>query len=135
MLMLALWSLLRWERKVGLVALEHIGPNVDSLAADVDRTLRSTCEEVRQQLGPLEIASLPSGERCVVIDDQTPLEALLAASEEESRGLGHSWVGSEHLLLAVIRLAEPPIKDVLDRHGVTYDGVRRTVVDLLQFGS
>jgi hypothetical protein len=35
-------------------------------------------------------------------------------------------------LLAVVRLADPGLREVLERHRVTYEEVRRAVLDLLQ---
>jgi ATP-dependent Clp protease ATP-binding subunit ClpA len=130
--MLALWSLLRWERKVGLVALERMGAEVDALARDVDRALSAVCEEIRQHAAPPRLKVLPSGRSAVVVDFDASLEPLLAAAEHEALGLGHHWVGTEHLLLAAVRLAGPRLREVLDRHGVGYDGVRQAVLGVLQ---
>jgi ATP-dependent Clp protease ATP-binding subunit ClpC len=131
-LMLALWSVLRWERKVGLVALERLGVEPDALARDIDRAMHAACEEVRQRTGPPKLQTLPSGRRGILVDYHTPLAPLLAAAEQEALGLGHNWVGSEHLVLAIVRLADPCLREVLDRHGVRYTEVRQAVLDLLR---
>jgi ATP-dependent Clp protease ATP-binding subunit ClpA len=130
-LMLALLSLLRWERKVGLVALQRLGIDRNALADDVDRTLDAACAEVRTRKGPPTLQSLPSGRPGFIVDLQTPLAPLLEAAEHEALGMGHSWVGSEHILLAIVRLADPHLREVLDRHGIKYDDVRRVVLELL----
>lgn len=130
--MLVLWSLLRWERKVGLVALERLGVEPDALARDVDRGLSEACAEHRRHAGPPQFLTLPGGRHGIVVDFETPLEPLLEAAEGEAHDLGHNWVGSEHLLLAVVRLADPQLAGLLDRHGVAYDGARRAVVAVLQ---
>jgi hypothetical protein len=129
--MLALWSILRWERKVGLLALERMGVAVDALAGDMDRALDVACAEIRRQAGPLEFQTLSSGQRAIVMDFNTSLEPLLTAAEHEALGLGHNWVGSEHLLLAILRLADLRLREVLERHRVVYDGVRQVVQKLL----
>src|SRR5262245_42365426 len=77
--MLRLWSLRRWERKVGLVALERLGADLAALAREVDQALSEACAEARQHPGTVE-------------DFDAPLEPLLGAAEQESRGLGHDWV-------------------------------------------
>src|SRR5262249_9463362 len=64
--MLALWSLLRWERKVGLVALKRMGVEVDALAQDVDRALDAACTELRRVNGPPRLQTLPLGQRGIV---------------------------------------------------------------------
>jgi hypothetical protein len=130
--MLALWSVLRWERKVGLVALERMGVETVALAHDVGRALDVACAEIRQRTGPPKLQTLPSGQRGIVVDFRTPLAPLLSAAEHEALGLGHNWVGSEHLVLAIIRLADPRLCEVLERHRVIYNEVRQAVLDLLQ---
>jgi ATP-dependent Clp protease ATP-binding subunit ClpA len=130
--MLALWALLRWERQVGQVALERMGVEVDALARDVNRALDVACAEVRRKAGPGRFQVLPSGGRTIVVNFRAPLEPLLAASEHEALGLGHTWVGSEHLLLAIVRLADPRLREVLEQHRVGYDGVRQAVREFLQ---
>jgi ATP-dependent Clp protease ATP-binding subunit ClpA len=129
---LALWSILRWERKVGLVSLERMGVDVGALADDVGRTLDAAAAEIRQRAGPQRLQTLPSGQCGIVVDFQTPLAPLLAAAEHEALELGHSWVGTEHLLLAVIRLADPGLCEVLTQHRIMYDGARQAVVKCLQ---
>jgi hypothetical protein len=131
--MLALWAILRWERKVGLVALERMGVEVDALARDVERALNAACAEIRRQNGPPRLQTLPDGRRAVVVDYQAPLAPLLEAAEHEALGLGHNWVGTEHLLLAILRLADVRLGEVLGRHRVGYGGARQAVLDLLRF--
>jgi hypothetical protein len=129
--MLALWSLLRWERKVGLAAIERTGVDTFALARDVDDALRSACEEFRKQNGPPKLQELPSGGRGIIVDWATPLAPLLSVTEHEALALSHNWVGSEHLALAIIRLADPRLREVLDHHRVDYDAVRQAVLEIL----
>lgn len=123
--MLALWSVLRWERKVGLVALERNGVNVDALACDVDRAIDAACGDFRRANGPPQVCG-------VVVDFLAPLAPLLETAERESLSLGHDWVGSEHLVLALIRIADLRLKRVLEQHGVAYDAVRKSILEILQ---
>jgi ATP-dependent Clp protease ATP-binding subunit ClpA len=111
--------------------LERIGVEVDAVARDVDRTLSAACTEIQQQ-GPPKLQTLPSGQRVAVVDFHAPLAPLLAAAEHEALGLGHNWVGSEHLVLAVIRLADPRLRRVLEQHRVVYDSVLESVRDILR---
>src|SRR5688572_6421021 len=82
-LMLALWTVLRWERKLGLVALERLGVEANAMATDVDWELNVACTEERQRMGPPKLQTLPSGQRGIVVDFQTPLAPLLKAAEQE----------------------------------------------------
>jgi ATP-dependent Clp protease ATP-binding subunit ClpA len=130
--MLAMWSLLRWERKVGLVALERLGVEPDALAQAVNQALSTACAESRRHGAPPKFQAFPSGQKAIVVDFDTPLEPLLTAAEDEARAMSHNYVGSEHLLLAIIRQACPRLQEVLQAHAVTYQRVKETVLDLLQ---
>ena len=130
--MLALLAILRWERKVGVVALERMGVDVDSLARAVDQALSAACTLIRQQAGPPEYQTLPSGQRAVVVDFDTPLEPLLTAAEAEALGMDHEYVGTEHLLLATIRRASPRLREVLQEHGITYVRVKAPIIEVLR---
>ena len=49
-------------------------------------------------------------------------QALRAASD-----LGHDWVGTEHLLLGVVRAADSPAALILHDLGFTSEGLHDTV--------
>src|SRR5436305_1041053 len=83
---------------------------------------RGRCAGALPQLGPAALHYRPAGQPCLVVDREAPLAPLLAAAEHEALGLGHRWVGTEHLLLATLRQAAPSLCQVLQRHGVTYEG-------------
>ena len=55
---------------------------------------------------------------------------ILFMSREEARRLQHDYVGTEHLLLAVIREGEGVAPAVLQNLGVNFDHLRRRVEDL-----
>jgi hypothetical protein len=76
--MLTLWSLLKWERKLGLVALERVGVDIDALARDVDQTLSVASVEKLRNLGPPKQKTLPSRRIAFVFDTQTALVPLVA---------------------------------------------------------
>jgi hypothetical protein len=130
--MLTLWAILRWERKVGLVALERMRVDLDALAKSLDHTLGTLCHDIRQQAGPPQYQTLPSGQRALVVDFDTPLEPLLVASEAEALWMDHTYIGTEHLLLGVIRRACPRLREVLQNHGITYVRAKGTVIEVLR---
>jgi ATP-dependent Clp protease ATP-binding subunit ClpA len=130
--MLALLAVLRWERKVGVVALERMGVNIDALARAVDDALSATCADIRQHAGPPEYQTLPSGQRAVVVDFDTPLEPLLATAEAEALGMDHEYVGTEHILLATIRRACPRLREILQAHGITYVRTKAPIIEVLR---
>jgi ATP-dependent Clp protease ATP-binding subunit ClpA len=129
--MLALLSMLRWERKLGRAALEQIGVTLDTLAREVDSGIDEEGREARRPEGPC-FETLPSGGRALLVDTQTPLRTLLDQAEHEALNLGHNWVGTEHLLLAVIHHACPRLQVTLRRHAITHDAVRQAVLNLLR---
>jgi ATP-dependent Clp protease ATP-binding subunit ClpA len=57
---------------------------------------------------------------------------VVVHAQEEARGMNHTWIGTEHLLLAVLRRPHDPGAATLDRLGVTAescgDAVRALVV-------
>jgi len=130
--LLALLAILRWERKVGVAALERMGVDIDSLARAVDHALSATCADIRQHAGPPEYQTLPSGQRAVVVDFDTPLQPLLTTAEAEALGMDHEYVGTEHLLLATIRRACPRLREVLQDHGITYVRVKTPIIEVLR---
>jgi ATP-dependent Clp protease ATP-binding subunit ClpC len=59
--------------------------------------------------------------------------ALEYAAEEADR-LGHSYIGNEHLLLALLRETRTVAGSILESVGLDHDAVRKAVVDLLKQG-
>lgn len=130
---LALWTLIRWERKVGLAALEAIGVNLHDLADALDELLTGLANDnpVVASDGVLVFAN--TGESAVA--DSSSLsqatEPLLIQCQAEARQLNHSYVGTEHLLLAIIALADAQLMAVLRDHLITYESTRGAILELL----
>ena len=59
---------------------------------------------------------------------------VLELSFEEARGLGHAHIGTEHLLLGLIREGEGIAARLLKDKGVTMDKARHQVISLLEGG-
>src|SRR5688500_1152862 len=104
--MLAVLSIVRWERKLARAALEQIGIDLCRFGQAVDDAIVSEGESVRRPGGP-QFDILPSGQRAILVDRRTPLQPLLDRAEKESRDLQHNWIGTEHLLLAAVSTACP----------------------------
>jgi ATP-dependent Clp protease ATP-binding subunit ClpC len=58
-------------------------------------------------------------------------KAALPLALEESRDLGHHYIGTEHLLLGLIREGNGVAAQVLTRLGADLDGARAQVIRLL----
>ena len=56
-------------------------------------------------------------------------------AQEEARSLGHTYIGTEHLLLGVMHQPEDPGAAALASHGVSPEAVRSLIVDIVGEGS
>ncbi|MGW7519958.1 Clp protease N-terminal domain-containing protein [Streptomyces sp. NPDC054796] len=53
--------------------------------------------------------------------------SLVIGAQKEARGLGHGWIGAEHLLLAALRRPDEPGAATLVRLGVTAENCRAAI--------
>jgi len=127
---LALWTLIRWERKVGLVALETMGVDLHSLADKLDALLTRLADEHPVVFKDGVAVYAKTGAR-IGSDLSTAIETLLTQSESEACKLEHNYVGSEHLLLAIITRANSQLSAILQDHLVTYDCTKDTILEVL----
>ena len=56
---------------------------------------------------------------------------VLEWSMEEARGGGHNYVGTEHLLLGLLRVDEGPAAQILRNMGLKFETVRKEVLDFI----
>jgi ATP-dependent Clp protease ATP-binding subunit ClpC len=59
------------------------------------------------------------------IDLSPGVQQVLEFAVDEARQLGHHYIGTEHLLLGLVRLSEGAAMDVLRKVGVTPEQIRR----------
>jgi ATP-dependent Clp protease ATP-binding subunit ClpA len=50
---------------------------------------------------------------------------ILAYANEESERLGHTWIGTEHLLLGILRQGTCPAADILKARGLNLEEIQR----------
>jgi hypothetical protein len=62
------------------------------------------------------------------------LDRWLQLAQQQAGHLNHPFVGTEHLLLAIIAEADPALSELLSRHGLDYARVRAAIIDLLASG-
>ncbi|MCH7990311.1 MAG: Clp protease N-terminal domain-containing protein [Planctomycetes bacterium] len=131
--MLLLWTLVRWERKPGLIALITIGVDLDRLCYDLDQSLTRKAEEnpiaIDRRSGKAVFQK--TGEPYVGWDYDSITEPVLDQAEQEAREMGHDYIGSEHLLLAIIKTADPELKRSLDDHLITFEDIKETILEFL----
>jgi ATP-dependent Clp protease ATP-binding subunit ClpC len=100
---------------VGAKALESLGISLE--------TVRHQVEEVTgrgQQASTGHIPFTPGAKK------------VLELSLSESRALGHSYIGTEHILLGLIRQGDGVAARVLSGLGADLDGAREQVIRLLE---
>jgi ATP-dependent Clp protease ATP-binding subunit ClpC len=100
---------------VGAKALESLGISLDAVRQRVDEAIGRG-----KQARYGHIPFTPQAKK------------LLELSLREARALGHDYVGTEHILLAVISQGEGVASQVLTGLGAELDGVREQVVRLLE---
>jgi ATP-dependent Clp protease ATP-binding subunit ClpC len=104
----------------------------DGVAARALESLGISLEAARQQVGEIigRGKKSPSGH----IPFTPRAKKVLELSLRESRQLGHSYIGTEHILLGLIREGEGVAAQVLGRLGADQNRVRRQVIELLHGG-
>jgi ATP-dependent Clp protease ATP-binding subunit ClpC len=102
------------EHGVATEALESFG--VSTL------TVRASVEELIGVGGSEPSGHVPFTPRAKKVMELSLREALL---------LGHNYIGSEHLLLGLVREGEGVAAQVLMRHGADLESVRQRIVEIL----
>ena len=110
-----------------LLGLIHEGEGV---AAKALESLGISLEAVRQQVEEIigQGQSAPTGH----IPFTPRAKKVLELSLREADQLGHKYIGTEHILLGLLREGEGVGAQVLTKHGVSLERVRMEVVSLLE---
>jgi ATP-dependent Clp protease ATP-binding subunit ClpC len=118
---------------------DHIGPEhillgliddgIGGVAAKALEALGISVEAVRRRVEDI----IGRGERAPSghIPFTPQAKGLLSLALEESRALGHDYIGTEHILLGLIRGGDDVAARVLAELGADLDGVREQVIRLL----
>jgi ATP-dependent Clp protease ATP-binding subunit ClpC len=110
-----------------LLALTH--ESIGGVAAKVLESLGIGLETVRRRVEEVtgRGEQVPSGHIPFIPQSKRALELALS----ESRVLGHSYIGTEHILLGLIREGDGVAAQVLTGLGADLDGAREQVIRLL----
>jgi ATP-dependent Clp protease ATP-binding subunit ClpC len=114
-----LLGLLRDGEGIAVDTLKSLGVNLQELQHDIENALRKSGEI-------LMLGEVPPSPR---------IEKILRYSAEESKNLGHTYIGTEHLLLGILREDNSKASMILESRGVKIDKVRSIILKLLGFGS
>jgi ATP-dependent Clp protease ATP-binding subunit ClpC len=109
-----LLGLLREEEGVAAKALTNLGVSLEAVRRDVGEIVGRGSEVAR--------GHIPFTPRA---------KKVLELSLREALQLGHNYIGTEHILLGLIREGEGVAAQVLQKLGAGLNQVRRTVVELL----
>ena len=100
------------------------------VAANVLRNLDVDIKKIR-----LEVEKMVQSSPDIVTKGQPPLtpraKKVLEFSLEEARSLGHNYIGTEHILLGLLRESEGVAAHVLMNLGLKLEEVREEVLNLL----
>ena len=110
-----LLGLLREGEGVAAAVLQSLGMNLNNIRIEVEKLV---------QLGP---ATVVSGD----LPFTPKAKKVMELAMEEARTLGHNYIGTEHLLLGLIREGEGVASQVFMNMGLDLEKVREEVIKLL----
>ena len=99
------------------------------VAAQALESMDISLEDVRRQVE--EVIGLGQGVTTGHIPFTPRAKKVLEHSLREALQLGHTYIGTEHILLGLVREGEGVAAQVLERYGANIDRVRQTVIELL----
>lgn len=100
----------------------------DGIAAKALQSLGLEVEKIQQEVEEL----IGVGKQAMQTIHYTPrAKKVVELSQDEARKLGHSYVGTEHILLGLIREGEGVAARVLNNLGVSLNKARQQVLQLL----
>jgi ATP-dependent Clp protease ATP-binding subunit ClpC len=110
-----LLGLLREGEGVAAAVLQSLGMNLNNIRLEVEKLV---------QVGPSTVVSgdLPFTPKA---------KKVMELAMEEARTLGHNYIGTEHLLLGLIREGEGVASQVFMNMGLDLEKVREEVIKLL----
>jgi len=95
-------------------------------ASQILRRANLSYDEVARQLesGKTDREPVPTS---VEIPFSSEMHDVLHLTMEEADDLGHRYIGTEHLVLGILRKDQTPAAAILHRHGLTLDEAREQV--------
>jgi ATP-dependent Clp protease ATP-binding subunit ClpC len=99
------------------------------------RVLRELGLEAERVQEVVERLTGPGQSRGAKLDLAPGTQQVLELAIEEARRMGHHYIGTEHLLLGLVRYGEGVAMDVLRKMGVTPEQIRRQTRRVLQESS
>jgi len=113
---------------VGPKALDSLGISLDAVRQEVEEIIGPRQEALRDAQEVIAAARQRQQEK---IPFQPEAKKVLELSRHESQALGHHYIGTEHILLGLIREGDGVAARVLAQLGAGPDRAREQVVRLL----
>ena len=114
-----LLGLLKHGEGIAVDTLKNLGVDLQDLQHDIINSMSRSGETIM-------LGEVPPSPR---------IEKILRYSAEESKSLGHTYIGTEHLLLGIMREENSKATLILESRGVKLDKVRAGILKLLGFGN
>ena len=115
--LIILWSMLRWEPKVGTHILEYCGADLWSLEKNVDSALNA------MSLSDDMVAIRRQSQEGVFFDFRDVGETATVAVEE-ARRYEDTFVSTEHITLALGMSSDTIVQALLKGHGIEYENMK-----------
>jgi ATP-dependent Clp protease ATP-binding subunit ClpC len=109
-----LLAMIKEGEGVGAMVLINLGIEVNELRKNIENSIQTG----------------PGGKIDVPFSNES--RVCLNYAMEEAKNFGHSYVGTEHLLLGIIRTPESLGAQVLESIGVDYETVKNEIIQLLR---
>jgi ATP-dependent Clp protease ATP-binding subunit ClpC len=109
-----LLGLVNESRGVANIAMRQLGVDLSKLKVELEKQPRS----------------LDDGKPPRKLPQTRELKLAIQSAIELAREMGHKHVGTEHMLLALVRDSSSAPSRILASHGVAFDRVKQTVADL-----
>lgn len=106
-----LWALAKEVDGVAAAVLEHFGVDLKPLRKEVETLLDAR----------------PHRETVEKLSRSTQAQEVIAHAVEEARALDHNYIGTEHLLLGMMRDSEMSSAQILANLGLDMDAVREQI--------
>ena len=59
---------------------------------------------------------------------------IFVTAQEEAKELGHSYVGTEHILLALLKVGDSAASEILGGMGITYSRTKSEIISMVGMG-
>jgi ATP-dependent Clp protease ATP-binding subunit ClpA len=120
---LLLMAIVSGDLKVGLAALQRLGIDLSSFKMELESSIQLDAANYKPRTSPLDVSQVHAS-----------FQPLLSTAARYADRLQHTWVGTEHLLLAAVDVTAPPVSTILERHNMNVQAIQATVLELLSWG-